>query len=244
MKLIVFSILLLFFISVDASEKNEFSKGVAKDKSGNIVYIEKHTSKFVEGNLVSLNTEYFDPSGSKIGYINTNYNQSFVPDYEFFDSRNHRKVILRNRKDLIYSQIQSGKNSNTKNKTFEQKDNMVAGQGLHAFLIKNLHNFLNNKGYETEVKFLIPLNKDYYNFSIRYLSESTTTITLRLESSHWFLKLLAPQIDVTYDKSTQRLVKYKGPSNLLDSKGQKINVTIKYEYEDQQSTSSLMWRYK
>ena len=133
-------------------------------------------------------------------------------------------------KDSIETEIREGKDKKIEKQSFKKLPNMVAGQGLHNFLRENLSKFTSDSNHKDLVKFLVPLNKDYYNFRIRTKESNTKQTTFRIEPESWIFRLIAPHIDVTYENSSKRLLRYEGPSNLLDVKDEKMNVTINYSY--------------
>ena len=51
-----------------------------------------------------------------------------------------------------------------------------------------------------------------------------------MEFSSWILRLLAPTLEVDYDRATRRLLRYRGPSNLADASGNNPEVEIAYTY--------------
>lgn len=218
----------------------EHSLGIAKDNKGNIVYQEKHVSEFRSQKLFQLKTDYFDPGGQEIGFIKTNFSPSgYVPSYEFRDFRSQRSVSVKPVAAHIDVTTKSSKDKKDQSMKFKMLPQMVAGQGLHQFLIDHLGSFIESAQHTETVKFFIPLNKDYYDFQIKVLNQTEQTITLRIEADNWFFRMVAPHIDVTYDKQKARLLTYKGPSNLIDKSGKKINVTIQYSYPEPHSKQKV-----
>ncbi len=82
------------------------------------------------------------------------------------------------------------------------------------------------------MKLIFPSKLDYYSFRIRPLESEDTILLLRLEFDSWFIRLFAPHLDITYNKSTKKIVQYYGPSNILDESGEIQNVHIFYDQQD------------
>lgn len=233
------NILLLLLVSTPligyANQRVEISTGNAIDSNGDIKYVEKHISTFTDNRLSKITTLYYDNKGTKLGELVTEFNKkNFVPNYKFEDKRLGRMVKLNSDTGSAKAELKADKSSDLKKAKFEIKPNMVAGQGLHFFLVENLKNFDKNptKKNTKNVEFLIPLNEDSYNFRIVPIFKQSNTLALRIEADSWFFRLLAPHIDVTYNTKNGRLLKYKGPSNLLDENGNTMSVEIEYSYEE------------
>jgi len=60
--------------------------------------------------------------------------------------------------------------------------------------------------------------------------QNENIVTIRIESDSWFFRLFVTYIEADYDTVNKRLVKYWGPSNLNDDKGDAQKVYIQYEY--------------
>ena len=235
MKKLVFVLIchFLFFSLTGIAKEVEYSVGIARDSSDKVMYIEKHTSLFSDKDLKILRTDYYDPQKKEFGFFETDYSKNpYVPGYEFRDKRNNRFVKVQVKKNEVHTVFKTGKDQKKESKNYQLLENMVAGQGLHNFLRKNIRRFIEDEKYKDSVKFLIPMNRDFYNFRIRVKKRdlSQKVIKLRIEADSWFFRLLAPHIDITYDTEKLRMVRYEGPSNLLSSQGEKMKVDITYRY--------------
>ena len=62
----------------------------------------------------------------------------------------------------------------------------------------------------------------------RYETETDQCFTL--EPSNWFFRMLTSPIELGYDASLARLVRYRGLSNINDENGRGLVVDIKYRY--------------
>ena len=58
------------------------------------------------------------------------------------------------------------------------------------------------------------------------------TVAFGIEADSWLLRLVAPRLEVRYDRETRRLLSYQGASNLLDADRGVQNVTITYRYSN------------
>jgi hypothetical protein len=56
-------------------------------------------------------------------------------------------------------------------------------------------------------------------------------LCLRIGVKSWWLGLVAEPIYLAYEQDSQRLLQFRGVSNLKDSKGKSQAVVIRYSYE-------------
>ena len=106
---------------------------------------------------------------------------------------------------------------------------LVAGQGLDRLVRARLPELA--RGTRLELAYAIPSRLETYDMRVRALGESAgPTVRVRAEFSSWVLRLLAPHLDVDYDRETRRLLRYRGLSNLTFEGGENPVVEITYAY--------------
>lgn len=231
--LAITAVLMLFSNNSFSLETVEISYGTAVDKRGGIVYREKHTSRFFNGQLQNLKTEYFSNEGGAFGSINSNFvKNSFVPNYQFEDNRHGRLAGVKWQKNDVIAFAKGKKRSDRKEKNFVVNKNTVAGQGLHNFIRQHIDDFAKSTKHFKTINFLIPMNQDVYTFRVRTkeVDKAKGVVKVRIEAESWLFRLVAPHIDVIYEIKSRRLLEYKGPSNLLSDNKKQMNVTISYKY--------------
>lgn len=196
-----------------------------KDKK-NLIYTERHTATYHDSKLQSSTNDYFDLQNTKIAELNADYSKSLVmPTYIFRDLRRGsiEGLRLQGEKYFIFRQ-ELGKKEETH--LLENVENVFSCQGWHYYLIANLDQIEKSP---LQMKLIFPSKLDYYSFRIRPLDREESTLSLRLEFDSWLIRLFAPYLDITYNKSTKKIVQYYGPSNILDENGKTQNVHIIYE---------------
>ena len=80
--------------------------GVAKDADGKVVYREKHTTRYVNGRILTSVTNYIDPEGREIAMMKSNYERSVpMPTYVFKDYRRDYEegLLFRDGKYFIFN---------------------------------------------------------------------------------------------------------------------------------------------
>ena len=87
------------------------------------------------------------------------------------------------------------------------------------------------RGDTLRFDFLVPSRRTFYAFKVSKVDLPVAppgSVTFRLASSSW-LAFLLPHIDISYDLTTQRLVRYEGLSSVRDVNTGK-NYRVHYEY--------------
>ena len=85
-------------------------------------------------------------------------------------------------------------------------------------------------GKTATFSFAAPARLEYIDFRLIPIRQDDTTLTVEMRlKSRWISWLLDP-IQLTYDLTSQRLLRYKGLTNLRDDQGNGINAEIVYRY--------------
>ncbi|MBX3734198.1 MAG: hypothetical protein KF791_16605 [Verrucomicrobiae bacterium] len=208
---------------------------VAADRTpGSVAYLEKHRVTLEDdGRFVRAETRYESPEGRLLAELRSDFSDSLtVPSHVFVDHRTGHSYGLR-REDgriVLFDQKQ-GKPERVRVLTAEDAgDRLLVGcQGLNYYLVGRLDEL--KPSSRVPVRFLIPGKLDYYDFGLTARDASPDgTVAFDVTIQNWFLRLFAPKLEVKYDKASQRLVGYRGISNLLNDRGENQAVTITYTY--------------
>ncbi len=225
--------LLLIFIShLFATPTNVKFYGTAKDKKGNIAYLEEHELKYNDEVIESSITRYTDTNKKVIAELISTYTpHKWMPTYSFKDLRFSKVNGVNTSSDTIEMFTQDGKNEKTKKKTKAFKPDMIGGQGFHYFIQDHLEKLSKNETVKT--KFVLPGALDYYSFVIKKsdkkkVKDTEIYLVMKLDS---LLSVFISPIYMTYDIPTKRLMGYEGESNLQDENEKALDVEITYKHE-------------
>ncbi|HTQ08146.1 MAG TPA: hypothetical protein VMI54_30035 [Polyangiaceae bacterium] len=201
--------------------------GVARSAKGEVVYRERHEVTENGGRPLRAVTRYFDPKGREIGRLETDFSHSLAaPSYRFVDERTGKSESASVNGTNVVLDYEGRK------KALDAKgpEPLVVGQGLHHYVRQNLERL----AHETvTVRFAVPSRLDTYVFRIRPLDSGIPgVVRLRIESDNWLVRQLAPHLEVDYELSTRRLLRYRGVSNLETPDGSTQDVEIRYAYGD------------
>ena len=222
-------------IATEDYDRVEYIQGDAFKKSnGKLAYREKHSIFYKDEKPVRVKTEYISPTGENYGEFESDYTQHpYIPNYKFLDERFGRLEGLTwvGPKEVeVFGRKKKSSKLKKKNIKIGNKT-VFAAQGFNFFFIDNIMK-LQRLDEPLEVKFIIPMEGKKYSFRIRKRGESKRgLVKFRIEIDNWFLRLFAPHIDLKYDTMQNRLVEYKGPSNLLNKKKQVQSVIILYKVD-------------
>ena len=226
---------LLFFTVVNLScfgtpAYGEIFIGKAVNSEGALEYVEYHSVVYRNGKVSESQTVYYDENDNKIGELISEY--SFGPQFGSYDFRDIRaqyqdgaKVAL----DRIYLFRKRSPEDAIEGKYLAKERDQIVGQGFHQFIVHNLEQITQGEAFL--IRLVLPSRLDQYEFRIRKRKINGDTLCIRLEMKNWFLRLLAPHVDVEYDLRTRHLLRYEGISNLANTSGKHKKVTITYSYE-------------
>jgi hypothetical protein len=221
MKLVFF--ILLFSFNLFALETYKY-QGVARDKEGKFLYKETHLEKWQAGEIISTVTRYFNQEDKEIAILSNDFTKSVsFPEFSF---KNHEDlhehgVVFKDRQYEMYM-INDGEK---KTKVYKPKDESVTGQGFHFSLVKKLDML---KLSDTGVfDFVIPGRLTSYKFAYKVIKKTESEMTIKVSINNFFLRMIAPSMQLRYNSKTKRLIDYEGLSNIY----QKQSVKIVYQHD-------------
>jgi hypothetical protein len=221
-------LILIFAFTLTSYAETQVYKGEASVE-GKLVYREDHSADFQDNKIQSALTTYTDPSGKVLAKLKSNFTKSInVPEHEMEDKKTGVYGVRYKNDEIIMYRKFEGKEETKTVKTAQKNKLLVAGQGLHYWILHHFDELLAKK--KIELLFLIPGKLDTYHFTLKLLKNTPETAELEVEIDSWFLRLFAPKLELTYDIKTKRLARYKGLSNLQTEKGDLMNVEIIYRH--------------
>ncbi len=199
-----------------------------------LLYTESHWLQFEDGRLQERTVLYRCVDGTAFARKNVSYRNSAVaPEFSFFDRRlDYQEGLSRknNRASLWYQ-----KGGERSEQTLTATSNLVADSGFDAFIKSRWQQL--NQARALPLQFAVPARLKSYGFILersgetRYMNTAARNFTLGLDG---WLGLFAPDIQVTYSLDGQRLLRFKGVSNILANDGKtQINAQIEFPLTDQ-----------
>jgi hypothetical protein len=231
----IFRILLpvLFLVPQSWANRTETFSGIAKEK-GKVVYTENHEVSFDgQGKVLSAKTVYVDPEGKTLGVLKSDFKDSLsLPEHVFYDERTKGSYgIRRTDSQVVLFNQDSGKSEQKIELTDEKDKNRVqiGCQGFNYFLKDKLDELKAAK--KQPVLFMIPGDLSTYKFVLELVKENPDqTFDFKVKIESWLLRAFAPELEFKYDRKIDRIIWYKGISNIKSAAGKTMNVEIEYKY--------------
>ena len=228
---IVFFILIYF--SQANAERHERFSGIAEE-SGKVVYIENHDVIFDDaGQALEATTLYTAPDGKILGKLKSDFRNSLsLPEHIFYDERTKGSYGIRRAgsKIILFNRDEGKAEQSLELTDKSEKERIQVGcQGFNYFLKNKLEELKSAK--VQPVLFMVPGDLSTYKFVLEFVSEnSDKTLYFKVKIENWFLRAFAPELEFRYDPKLNRIVWYKGISNIKNESGQTRNVEINYKY--------------
>lgn len=218
---ICFSFTLLLLCQT-ANAHLRFEEGIARNpETRQALYREQHWIRFNMLVPIERLVLYRCMDGTAFARKRINYQPSAqAPAFEFVDVRKGYVEGLRYKQNKPALWFRSPGTAAEKNAALTVQ-NLVADAGFNEFIKINWQ--LLRAGKVLPLRFAVPTRLQAYKFNLKQTRESTfagaPAITYQLKLSG-LLSLVSDPIEVTYDKSSQRLLRFQGLSNLRDDAGE------------------------
>lgn len=203
--------------------------GRAVDPQGRLVYVENHHAVYEDGKVKHAETFYFDPAGAPIAKLVTTYADGpSMPDLVYEDTRlkSSEGARIANGRVELWRRPTGAKEE--RNRSFTIQPNDVIGQGVHEAIRLRLKELVD--GSVLRYRLFLPIRLDWFTFKISRVDLNGNLMRLHMEPENWLIRFLAPHIETVYDVPTGHLVRYEGPSNILDGEGRTQMVTMTFAY--------------
>jgi hypothetical protein len=143
-----------FFLWLTSYAETQVYKGEASIE-GKLVYREEHSANFEDNKIKSAQTSYTDPSGKTLAKLRSNFSRSVnVPEHEMEDKKTGVYGVRYRDEEIIMYRKFEGQEETKTIKNDNKKKLLVAGQGLHYWILHNFDELLAKK--KIELLFLIP----------------------------------------------------------------------------------------
>jgi hypothetical protein len=219
---------LLLCDSVSADNVNTVEQywGVAKDPEGKVVYREKHTTRYINGRILTSVTNYIDPDGWEVAMMESNYERSVpMPTYVFKDYRRDYEEGVRFR-DGKYYIFNRDPERGEKEKPLGDTKNVYSCQGWHYYVVNHLEELEKDQAFT--LKLIFPNKLRSYPFRIEKVGSSEETMDVRVRFANRIISWLVPHLDLVYNKKKKKLIEFQGVSNIFDADDELQNVRITY----------------
>jgi len=205
--------------------------GYAYDlENGKYLYTEVHQPVIEGGKTVASTIRYHAPDGTELGKKTLDYRADpFIPKFRYdLPGEGYAEAITANGEVIEVLKI-SGKGKE-KRKSIRREGLMAADSGFHHAIQANLPKLL--KGETVSFRFIVAGQLDSYRFKVSKVGDASfegkPAVKLLVQADS-LLRYVAPDLNLLYDPVSQRLLEYKGVSNIHDpATGKAYNARIVY----------------
>lgn len=191
-------------------------------ESDEYLYTEVHEQVLVDEKWVRGDIKYYAPDGEKWGEKSLDFSDNvFIPVYDYqLPALEYREAIL-----SVGDQIKFLKKSDGKTRTDQvrNKPPIAADSGFHNFLVKHFDQLL--AGETVAFTFIAVGHLDTFKFRARRIEDGEfdgkPVVRFKVEPNS-LLRLIAPELIVSYDAEKKHLKEYRGPSNVINPKTGKV----------------------
>ena len=174
-------------------------------------------------------TTYRDDEGREFGRMDADYSTyRYSPVYRMADTR-HQTIEAVTRDGSLVHVERTVKGVTTK-KTLQHSGQreLIVGPGFNEFVKAHWDALLSGEAIVCD--FVIPNRLQIVAFRITHVAGASIATNHRfsVKADNFFLRLLAPELTVEYDRVTRGIQSYEGPSNVNDIADNTQHVTIRF----------------
>lgn len=208
-------------------------KGEAFDlKSGKFIYSENHEEHWKNGKHMFSVVRYKDPQGNTLAEKKIYFDRHLQrPHYLLKDLRDGYTEGIKYAGGAVRLLSRRNDKEELKEKTVSIPGPAVYDGGFDYFVRENFDKLLTKK--PISFNFAVPIELDYFKFRVVYQKEEVIrdrkAVTFRMEPANIVIRQLVSPIYISYDIEKRRLLRYKGISNVNDSKGKSYKARIEFK---------------
>jgi hypothetical protein len=190
--------------------------------SGRYLYTEVHQQTLSGEQWLNGSIRYFAPDGRELGVKTLDFAANpFVPVYDYqLPALGYREGITAVGEQITMRKTADGR---TRTANVANAPPIAADSGFHAFLRANFQDLLDGK--TVAFTFVAAGNLDTFKFRARRIDDTTfegrKAVQFKVDANS-LLRLVAPELYLTYDPEQRRLLEYRGPSNVLDPETEEL----------------------
>jgi len=209
--------------SVCAQTQNFTGTAFAID-SDRELYQESHQLTLEDGQPVSEKVRYIDAEGQLLGEKNMTYAEPSRPAYELVLTSPDRTESVQPDADGVA--IESRKQG----RLDWPEQTAIIDAGFHYFILDNFDAL--EGGQSLDIQFLTPSRLRWVALSIEPETPQGDQLVLQLRPQSRLLRWVIDPIELTYSRSQQRLLQYRGLTNLPNGDDGNFKARIVYQYSE------------
>lgn len=204
-------------------------EGTAYSIDGNnILYREQHTLTMNDGQPVERTTLYYDADNTLFAEKNNRYGaQPATPDFILTDDRYGYSESME--QDGKRWKVEYKEPKESGKKTLSKPDyTPVIDAGFDEFVRANWDKLLNDD--TVNFSFAVPSRLEWIDFRLIPKSKKDGILQVEMRLKSRLISWLLDPVFLSYDIKSQRLLTYRGLTNIRSREGEGINAEIRYTY--------------
>lgn len=210
-----------------------YGEAYALDEPTRLIYREEHRLQLRDGKPYQRDVNYFDAEGKKIAQKKNQYfNNIAAPDFHLSDLRNNyrEQAIYNDDGSLTLSLLEDGDQAWRTTRINNLPDDLIIDAGFDEFVRRHWQALL--AGKQINFNFASAARQDLIGFRLKKSTANKQQLVLSMRLQSRMLSWLLNPIELTYDRQNQRLLRYRGLSNILDEQGNSYKADIHYQYPE------------
>ena len=199
-------------------------------EGGELLYTEYHELTTKDGRPVARETRYQTPDTDEFAQKRNQYGEDpATPNFNLNDTRYgySEEVTYDNGKWRVSF---SEPDESDKGTLGSPDYTPVIDAGFDEFVRSVWPKLLKDK--TVRFSFAVPSRLEWVNFRLIPLQREEGKLTVEMRLSSRLLSWLLEPVELTYDEETQRLLTYRGLTNIRNKDGEGIKAEIRYTYPD------------
>lgn len=199
-------------------------------EGGELLYTEYHELTTKDGRPAARETRYQTPNTEEFAQKQNQYGENpATPNFNLNDTRyDYSEEVTYSNGKWRVSYSEPGESDKG---TLGSPDyTPVIDAGFDEFVRSEWPKLLKDK--TVRFSFAVPSRLEWVNFRLIPLQREEGKLTVEMRLSSRLLSWLLEPVELTYDEKTQRLLTYRGLTNIRDKDGEGIKAEIRYTYPD------------
>ncbi len=174
-------------------------------------------------------TTYRDEQGREFGRMDADYSTyRYSPVYRMADHRQQTLASVTRNGNLVHVERTVKGVTTGKTLRYSGGRELIVGPGLDAFVKAHWDTLL--AGHTVRCDLVVPSRMQILAFRISHVAGASipTSHRFAVKADNFFVRLLAPALNVEYDRVTHDIQSYEGPSNVNDAADHPQAVTIRF----------------
>jgi hypothetical protein len=224
--------------AVAAEEYLGYFGVAASQRSGQVLYDEKHVLLYRDGRLVERVVLYTCADGTAFARKTATYDEPLAPSFLFEDISNGvREGVRAGAPRLVFFRGADGKTE--KSAPLPAVQGLVIDSGFDEFIRANWYALISASSLP--MQFLVPSRLEAMNFQVQHLrggSQDGIPVEVFRLKVQGLVGWIAPSIDVSYSEREHVLLRYEGMSDLRDKSGENLRADITFRSSDRKPTDA------